>query len=256
MRNIIKLSTLLTVTALLGVSANAQSSPDETALLDNRGAIIQSMKGENKTNRALLKGIKSDKDFLFLEDLVRSKGAFNNRSIRASGHQRNEMHQELMDSLANSMASWGLDKNRVKRLTKKGFNVVDRSEKVVLLEANVEDYIALSEAAKFGEVISRNFDEDSSEFITEIKFEDKKKPFVFRTNFTDPVNRINSGTECLFFSSVAFQQYVGRKKQKFSPFQFTPYCLEGNRFHTQSHYLTDKGYQKSELNEIISKFAK
>ena len=140
-------------------------------------------------------------------------GFYNSRVVGENEDQRRAVRSAMKERLAIFLTSMGLDQARVEQLENLNYNVVEGGERSALLKGTVKDFIALSEGAKF----SLN----------------------------------DQGKECLFFTSSNLKLYRQRVFGSGDTSSFGPYCAQGSGFGTDNNLLSDRIYDRNELEELI-----
>ena len=157
-------------------------------------------------------------DFKYLRNKMDYFNTFYNTSvIGESESQKEDVRNTLRDNLAIRMTSWGLGQKRAEQLQTLRYNVTEGGNRVLSLEATVNDFIALSENTKFG--------------------------------------LDDNGTECLFFSSSAVKQYREIVYGSGDDSLFNPYCAYRDKFvSSYDPYDKNLSYDKIELEQLIKEF--
>lgn len=181
-------------------------------------AIVQNSRESSALLIKQLEEMGRGDDFKYLRNKMDYFNTFYNTSvIGESESQKEDVRNTLRDNLAIRMTSWGLGQKRAEQLQTLRYNVTEGGNRVLSLEATVNDFIALSENTKFG--------------------------------------LDDNGTECLFFSSSAVKQYRENVYGSGDDSLFNPYCAYRDKF-VSSYYPYDKNlsYDKIELEQLIKEF--
>ena len=181
-------------------------------------AIVQNSRESSALLIKQLEEMGRGDDFKYLRNKMDYFNTFYNTSvIGESESQKEDVRNTLRDNLAIRMTSWGLDQKRAEQLQTLRYNVTEGGNRVLSLEATVNDFIALSENTKFG--------------------------------------LDDNGTECLFFSSSAVKQYREIVYGSGDDSLFNPYCAYRDKFvSSYDPYDKNLSYDKIELEQLIKEF--
>jgi len=181
-------------------------------------AIVQNSRESSALLIKQLEEMGRGDDFKYLRNKMDYFNTFYNTSvIGESESQKEDVRNTLRDNLAIRMTSWGLGQKRAEQLQTLRYNVTEGGNRVLSLEATVNDFIALSENTKFG--------------------------------------LDDNGTECLFFSSSAVKQYREIVYGSGDDSLFNPYCAYRDKFvSSYDPYDKNLSYDKIELEQLIKEF--
>lgn len=185
--------------------------------------MIESSKKSAAERKKYLEEIGLGETFEYLHRYVNDYQAYYNADVVGeTPDQKKAVRERLRESLAITLTSFGLNQTRVEELEALNYSVIEGAERAMSLDGELKDLIALSEDVKFG----------------------------LRDN----------GTECLFFSSSNLKRFQEKAFGAPGPYTgpygstFSPYCVYHNHFESSTPVISDRSYDKKELEDLIKEF--